>query len=479
MESQILEAQTLQARTIEAIKRKGLEDWHFLPWSSSSSFTSVVHVYDKQTNPDSPVWKSNEKIDTIWEKVKDYKIVSRGDPKPMEVGDFEPPQNEIFLDFGIDAPYYMDYGPDFDIYLPRENTKFLHVCKLHLHNFASREDFHEIIIVYDPKYKKQAEEYMYYMRVLNVQLNKIRKLIRCWGGVDIILKEDYFWPDLVLPDYILSAVKDDLEFWLNRKDFYNKARIPYKRGYLFEGPPGNGKTAIVRVILSQYDFSGFTFNFSNKELGDSDFSNMYSAAIENAPSIVLLEDIDRIFGCKDTYVNVTKEALLNTLDGVAVNTGVVTIATANNPEKIDPAIRKRPGRFDVCVRFSNPEGEQRQKYFLKMFKRDDRCSLTSSAITEVVERTSGMSMAFLKLIYETAHIHALRNNPDGIVRDEDLKFGVDRSLSYYETAKESDRSAGFKSINVVGGEENVCEKEVVTGGMRLTRQIIGRNLRDQ
>ena len=110
----------------------------------------------------------------------------------------------------------------------------------------------------------------------------------------------------------------DLEFWIKSEDLYKKNKLIYKRAYLMCGPPGNGKTATARVILSMYDFTGYMFNFTNKGLDDSDLINMFEEAKCHAPALILLEDLDKSFD-KTHFCNVSLEGLLNCLDGISTN----------------------------------------------------------------------------------------------------------------------------------------------------------------
>jgi ATP-dependent 26S proteasome regulatory subunit len=99
------------------------------------------------------------------------------------------------------------------------------------------------------------------------------------------------------------------------------------------------------------------------DLSDSDEKNgkvlaLFEKAAENAPALVILEDLDRAFpteGKRTQERTVSFQTLLNCLDGVGSQDGIIVVATANDPTCLDPAILKRPGRFDRVVQFRNPE----------------------------------------------------------------------------------------------------------------------------
>ena len=80
--------------------------------------------------------------------------------------------------------------------------------------------------------------------------------------------------------------------------------------------------------------------------------------LTNTPALVILEDLDRAFpteGKRTRERTVSFQTLLNCLDGVGTQEGVIVVATANDPTCLDPAILKRPGRFDRVVQFRNPD----------------------------------------------------------------------------------------------------------------------------
>jgi SpoVK/Ycf46/Vps4 family AAA+-type ATPase len=82
---------------------------------------------------------------------------------------------------------------------------------------------------------------------------------------------------------------------------------------------------------------------------------------------VLLEDLDRAFpNPGEMRSSISVQPLLNCLDGVATGEGIIVVATANEPAILDPAILRRPGRFDRVVHFPNPTPELRREYFRRM-----------------------------------------------------------------------------------------------------------------
>lgn len=299
------------------------------------------------------------------------------------------------------------------------------------------------LISYSMEDAKKVDHFLSVITRLQNEIKVSEKRIKVVGGRNISLRGLHHWEDLVLTDEITRSVKEDLEFWIASEKLYKELAIPYRRGYLFEGPPGNGKTAVARTILSTYDFSGMAFNFSNRELDDAALTHAFEEAADSAPALFLMEDIDRLFDPNDVQITgVTKEGLFNCLDGISTYSGVVVLATANHPENLDKAIRHRPGRFDVPVRFDNPKPQQREAFIRKLIRNNKYIS--NEMIANVVEKTEGKSMAFIKLIYETSATRAFVNKKASDFTDENLREGLDIALRYYsnmETGK--DRTTGF------------------------------------
>lgn len=337
------------------------------------------------------------------------------------------------------------------------------------------------IISYLPHNFHDVERLLTLVNHLHREVHTHAKYIEVFGGSDIRLRGEQRWDDLVLTEDIRYAIKDDLEFWIASEEHYRNRHIPYRRGYLFEGPPGNGKTAVARTILSTYDFAAYSFNFSNPQLNDKDLQEAFENAANSAPSAFLLEDIDRIFTSHMSYSRVTKEGLFNCLDGVATYSGLIVIATANHPENLDKAIRHRPGRFDVPVRFANPEYQQRLDFLRRLLGESDEHSVEYKVSQSIAGACKGMSMAFIKLVYETAAAKAFKRRGSIMVSSDDLREGFDQAKGYYtnmETAK--DRRAGFASekatshakdveiqgeekVPPVGNVEETVERKYVSG----------------
>jgi mitochondrial chaperone BCS1 len=140
-------------------------------------------------------------------------------------------------------------------------------------------------------------------------------------------------------------VRRDFELFFQREDWFRQHNLPYRRGYLLWGPPGNGKSATIRVMAAHPHIRPYALDLSDAEEKNGNDLHLFEKAAENTPALVILEDLDRAFpteGKRTLERTVSFQTLLNCLDGVGSQDGVLVVATANDPTCLDPAILKRP-----------------------------------------------------------------------------------------------------------------------------------------
>lgn len=288
------------------------------------------------------------------------------------------------------------------------------------------------------------------LSLLSTILAEQPKRIVVVGGRDIpMTRKDPGWDSLVLDSRVLQLVKRDFEFFFQREAWFRKFRLPFRRGYLFYGPPGNGKTSVVRAMASHPALHTFTLDFSNEELRNDALTELFEAASHAAPSLVIFEDMERLYGNQDEGQNrtrITLQHLLNCLDGLGSKDGTIVVATANHVESLDPAILRRPGRFDRVVSFNPPDPELRREYLSK---------LTVGNVEEKVIATAailsdGFSFAQLREAYILAgQIAFQRNSEDDDIRGDDLLAGVKglRNVANGVDGRLGEREAGFARLS--------------------------------
>jgi len=211
------------------------------------------------------------------------------------------------------------------------------------------------------------------------------------------LQGRYDWDTVVLDAATLRMVRTDFELFFKREEWFRQHNLPYRRGYLFWGPPGNGKSATLRVMAAHPHVRPYSIDLSDSEEKSKDVLRLFEKASENTPALVILEDLDRAFpteGKRTQERAVSFQTLLNCLDGVGTQEGIIVVATANNPLCLDPAILKRPGRFDRVVQFRNPDAHLRREYYQRLSP-----VLNGEQFESVITQTEGFSFAQLRETY--------------------------------------------------------------------------------
>jgi AAA+ superfamily predicted ATPase len=202
--------------------------------------------------------------------------------------------------------------------------------------------------------------------------------------------------NLILQDTLKEEILADLERFFSARAAYNQYHIPWKRGILFVGTPGNGKTHTVKALLNALGrpclyVKSFKAQYRTD---DKNISEVFTKARKAAPCILVLEDLEALL------TDENRSFFLNELDGFAVNTGIVILATTNHPERLDPALTNRPSRFDRKYAFNLPAQAERVKYIsLWNASLDGTMHLTEETVLHLAELTTDFSFAYLKELF--------------------------------------------------------------------------------
>lgn len=199
--------------------------------------------------------------------------------------------------------------------------------------------------------------------------------------------------------------------------WYANRGIPYRRGYLFAGPPGTGKSSLAWAVAGVFGLDIYCISLVEPTLTEEDLGILFT----NLPRrcVVLLEDIDSAGlvkrqtleeaeaakgdhgtqgGAEKTGAEIGAEiakaiksaqhkdgksknnhhnnnegislsGLLNAIDGVASHEGRVLVMTTNFPDKLDDALI-RPGRIDMRIDFTLATRYQIRELFTRMYSPD-------------------------------------------------------------------------------------------------------------
>jgi len=194
--------------------------------------------------------------------------------------------------------------------------------------------------------------------------------------------------------YLEEELKEEIftsidSFFEKDKDFFREFNLSYKRGIMLYGPPGNGKTTLTKSIVSSVDAPVAYWQIT-ENTNSFTIEEVFEKAERLAPMVLVIEDID-------TIPERAKSAFLNAMDGATSKEGIFVIATTNHPERIDPALINRPGRFDQTYLVDNPTEEIRLQYL-----KDTKITtiVTEEELMAVGKKTEGFSITQLQEFYK-------------------------------------------------------------------------------
>lgn len=166
-----------------------------------------------------------------------------------------------------------------------------------------------------------------------------------------------------------QALTEAVLWPLQHPDTFERLGVEPPRGVLLYGPPGCGKTFVVRALASSGRLSVHAVKgaeLMDKWVGSSEKAvrELFRRARDSAPSLVFLDEIDALAprrgqsfdsGVTDRVV----AALLTELDGINPLRDVVVLGATNRPDLIDPALL-RPGRLEKSVFVEPPDADARR-----------------------------------------------------------------------------------------------------------------------
>ncbi len=255
------------------------------------------------------------------------------------------------------------------------------------------------------------------------------------------------WEDIGGLEEVKSALKEAVEWPLTNSESFKRVGINPPKGILLYGPPGCGKTHIVKALANE---AGINFiSIKGPEVmtmwvGESErkLREVFRRAKQVAPSIIFFDEIDAIAPRRGIAIgsHVTEQVvsqMLTEMSGLEELKGVVVIAATNRPDMIDPALL-RPGRFDQLIYVPAPDEEARL-HILKVHTKS--MPLKGVKLEKIAEKTEGYSGADLEAVAREAAMHALREN---IKTKEVTAKNFDEALKKVKPSITQDMFAKYK-----------------------------------
>ncbi|HEY4383427.1 MAG TPA: CDC48 family AAA ATPase [Ktedonobacteraceae bacterium] len=212
----------------------------------------------------------------------------------------------------------------------------------------------------------------------------------------------------------LQRIREMIELPLKYPAVFDRLGVEPPKGVLLYGPPGTGKTLIARVVAAETNAAFFVINgpeIINKFYGESEskLRAIFQEAQKRAPSVIFIDELDALAPRRaESGGEVERRIvgqLLALMDGLASRGQVVLIGATNQPNALDPAVR-RPGRFDREISLRVPDVRGRIE-ILRIHSKD--AALANDVdLARIAQLTPGFVGADLEALCREAAMIALR-----------------------------------------------------------------------
>ena len=259
------------------------------------------------------------------------------------------------------------------------------------------------------------------------------------------------WDDIGGLTEVKVEMNESIELPLTSPEKFKKMGITPPRGILLYGPPGCGKTLIVKAAANEANANFISVKgpeVLSKWVGESEKAvrKIFRKARQLAPCIVFFDELDSIAPVRGNEANKVTERVVNQilteLDGIEKREGVIFVAATNRPELIDPALL-RPGRIDRFVYLKAPEKTTRLKV-LEIHTKS--IPIETVDLNKLSELTTNFSGADLEAVCREAAMFALRDNRSKVNQDDFIsaieKVGPslnEKMLEIYDNLKKTFR----------------------------------------
>jgi len=231
------------------------------------------------------------------------------------------------------------------------------------------------------------------------------------------------WTDIILPEDLKEDLLNTVLRFYDSRETYERLRVPWKRGLIFYGPPGNGKTVSIKATMKTlYDRKEPVPTLYVKSLtsfGGPEYSinQIFAKARQEAPCYLVFEDLDSL------VTDAVRSFFLNAVDGLSENEGILMVGSTNHLDRLDPGIAKRPSRFDRKYLFPDPDLEGRRRYcgyWQRKLKGNEDVEFPDELLSPIAGLMGGFSFAYMQEAFVSTLLR-IANGSEGEKKVEGCK----------------------------------------------------------
>lgn len=224
-------------------------------------------------------------------------------------------------------------------------------------------------------------------------------------------------------------------------------RIP--RGIVLYGEPGVGKTVLAKSLAAD-GISLIELRAANCCEDDAvkELKEVFEKAKQATPSVILLDELDKIAGTSDRFMmemnDNIKKTLLQELDSLSNEDNVLVVATCNDTDSLGSALL-RPGRFDRQLHIEAPDEETRKLIIKEYFGRlKVKADLNFDYLSRI---TYGYTGAKIECLANEAGIMAM-DKPEPSVDLSDIRVIMNKFAFGSNAKKPSDDLTKLRNVAV-------------------------------
>ena len=266
--------------------------------------------------------------------------------------------------------------------------------------------------------------------------------------------------DMIFSDSKKKLLEENIFAILSNSERLIERGVETNRGIMLAGPPGVGKSLTIDAIISK---AISTVIFTNYIMLRNNMEAIFELARRYAPTILILEDIDALGVTSqrgEGGSGAGLSTLLNCMDGINSNNGVISVATSNHPELMDWALIARPGRFDVRIDYPYPDHEL-LKSILELKLSSYPCEKPLNLDVLIEKMPLGFTGSHIHDIVNQANYICINNSTDDAVKvkitQKALESAAERSL--YNFKKFLDERPHIKLQNPPSVREVLSDKK--------------------